>query len=417
MNALRGDAAGNITRQSTMDEIPEEEPPTILESMVSENSAPTTPLRATTPLRQRDSAPQEATQSQLSRTLSGCDYVQPEGEITMMSEVANKARRNSMMWSSTHEDRVLRAQEPAAVVVQQPLSPGSKDVIPEASVDLINDSGTPAEEVKAAERSLTPPHLRYHAAMTREEADIVEEERRLLGLKSDVSRVKREEECYTQLETDERLQRIEDLHRLREIEKQAAASEAKTKEEEVFRIKREEGRAIALAAELRRGSTMETRKIRLEDSKNAFEVVKMKTAKYGAGLDAATVAADRADEMHRRSSLQVPKKKQDNSENRRASVGDTARTKLRKKPLAQLDTEDAFDLAPITLSPKKSSPKKSSQSSPKILSAYDSFISGSDDGACLLPKDLPKSPTEQAWGASMWQTLSSLSTGRREGEQ
>ena len=93
------------------------------------------------------------------------------------------------------------------------------------------------------------------------------------------------------------------------------------------------------------------------------------------------------------------------------------RTKLRKKPLAQLDTEDAFDLAPITLSPKKSSPKKSSQSSPKILSAYDSFISGSDDGACLLPKDLPRSPTEQAWGASMWQTLSSLSTGRREGEQ
>lgn len=409
MNALRGDAAGNITRQSTMDEIPEEEPPTILESMVSEKSAPTTPLR--------DSAPQEATQQQLSRTLSGFDYVQPEGEITMMSEVANKARRNSMLWSATHEDRVLRAQEPAAVVVQQPLSPGSKDVIPEASGDMINAyAGTPAEEVKA-ERSLTPPHLRYHAAMTREEADIVEEERRLLGLKSDVVRLKREEECHTQRETDERLQKIEDLNRVREMEKQVAACEAKTKEEEVFRIKREEGRAIALAAELRRGSTMETRKIRLEDSKNAFEVVKMKSAKYGAGLDAATVAADRADEMHRRSSLQVPKKKQDNSENRRASVGDSARTKLRKKPLAQLDTEDAFDLAPITLSPKKSSPKKSSQSSPKILSAYDSFISGADDGASLLPKDLPKSPTEQAWGASMWQTLSTLSTGRREGEQ
>jgi hypothetical protein len=135
-----------------MDEIPEEEPPTILESMVSEKSAPTTPLRNTTPL--RDSAPQEATQQQLSRTLSGCDYVQPEGEITMMSEVANKARRNSMMWSSTHEDRVLRAQEPVVVAVQQPLSPGSKDVIPEASGDMINDSGTPAEEVKAESRSL-----------------------------------------------------------------------------------------------------------------------------------------------------------------------------------------------------------------------------------------------------------------------
>lgn len=412
MNALRSEsmgagvgAGGSITRQSTMDEIPEEEPPTILESMVSEKSAPTTPMREksapTTP--QRDSALDEARSIRMDEEHA---YAMPPTEPLV--------RRNSCMWSASHEDRVLRAVVPDVV---QPLSPGSKDIIPEASLDTLNSySGTPAEEVKA-ERSLTPPHLRYHAGMSQEEADIVEEERRLLGLKDDVARLKREEECHTQKETDERLQRIEDLHRLREIEKQVAASEAKTKEEEVFRIKREEGRAIALAAELRRGSTMETRKIRLEDSKNAFEVVKMKSAKYGAGLDAASVAADRADEMHRRSSLQVPKKKTEALENRRASVGDTARTKLRKKPPALLDTEDAFDLAPIKTSPKKSSPKKSSQSSPKILSAYDTYISGSDDNSSLLPKELPKSPTaEAAWGTSMWQTLSSLSTGRREGE-
>ena len=151
------------------------------------------------------------------------------------------------------------------------------------------------KEVTAEDMIVTPLSTRPNTASSRmetprsssgREIDIrVEEEKRLVALKDEVARLEMEDEKHTQLEADERLLKIEDLHRLREIKRQFAASAAKLKVEEVFRHKKEKGRAIALAAKLRRDSDWDSRKIRLEDSKHAFEEVKLKSVKLSPGIE------------------------------------------------------------------------------------------------------------------------------------
>lgn len=339
------------------------------------------------------------------------DDVRAKAELNKMSNELLQTRRNS---KNSQQGKVLRI----LITNQEPLgSPTSllvPDEIPEPQG--AEKTGQPfacpsssIKEVKAEEILPTPVSTRPNTASSRMETPRstsgreidprAEEEKRLLALKDEVARLKMEDEQHMLREADERLLKIEDLHRLREIKRQFAASAAKLKVEEVFRHKKEKGRAIALAAKLRRDSDWDSRKIRLEDSKHAFEEVKLKSVKHGSGLDRVILDADGADVAHRRNSAQdVSSRRSLTVEHRRSSVGDSWRNSVGKGALLISDSsdgDDAFDLVP-------------KEENPTIKSAFDNYISENQAYDSLQQR----SSAESAWGASnMWQSFSALGSG------
>jgi hypothetical protein len=373
------------------------------------------------------------------------DDVRAQAELNKLSDELSVTRRESKRWASSQLDRLLKAQ--AAVDSQESemkkvrTFPDEFPVSAKKKIESTGGADSPVEEIKS-EASPTSPYSnrRYsifessRPTSSRELEVRFDEERRLLALQEEVARLKEEDEAHNQKEADERLLRIEDLHRLREIKKQFAASAAKLKVEEVFRHKKEKGRAIALAAKLRRDSDWDSRKIRLEDSKHAFEEVKLKSVKHNTNLDRATIEADEADVTHRRGSIRPDDstRKLIPTETRRSSVGDVWRMSMGKKKTTlavshSSDGDDAFDLVPKKESSQKirsalPSPQiKSALPSPHLKSAFDTYIAGDEEekprkvsprSSSGSVKRSPRSSTESAWGASsMWQSLSALGSG------
>lgn len=410
-----------------LDEIPAEAPPTSVEILVAGDVE----------LAEAEAERKAELKAKAASRLND-DDIRAQAELTKMSDELSLTRRESKNWASSQLDRLLKAQ--AALDSQEPEVNKVRafpDEIPVSTKKKTENSGgadSPVEEVKS-EASPTSPHCnrRYsffessRPTSVRELEVRFDEERRLLALQEEVARLKEEDEAHTQKEADERLLRIEDLHRLREIKKQFAASAAKLKVEEVFRHKKEKGRAIALAAKLRRDSDWDSRKIRLEDSKHAFEEVKLKSVKQNTNLDRATIEADEADVTHRRGSIRpddTARKMLIPTETRRSSVGDVWRMSMGKKKSTlavsnSSDGDDAFDLVPKK---EAASPRiRSSLPSPNLKSAFDTYIAGEEEdkprkhsprSSSGSAKRSPRLSTDSSWGASsMWQSLSGLGSG------
>lgn len=409
------------------DEIPAEAPPTSVEILVAGDVE----------LAEAEADRKTELKAKATSRLND-DDVRAEAELNKLSDELSLHRRESKRWASSQLDRLLKTQavhdsEESDLKKLRALP----NEIPVPILKKIEGSGgtnSPAEEVKAeASSTSTSPYSNRRFSFfensrptsVRELEVRFDEEKRLLALQEEVARLKEEDESHTQKEADERLLRIEDLHRLREIKKQFAASAAKLKVEEVFRHKKEKGRAIALAAKLRRDSDWDSRKIRLEDSKHAFEEVKLKSVKQNTNLDRATIEADEADVTHRRGSIRPDDstRKLIPTESRRSSVGDVWRMSMGKKKTAlavsdSSDGDDAFDLVPK----KETSQKiKSALPSPQVKSAFDTYIAGDEEekprkhsprSSSGSVKRSPRSSTESAWGASsMWQSFSGLGSG------
>ena len=393
------------------DEIPAEAPPTSVEILVAGNVE----------LADSDTEKKAELKAKVLSKLEE-DDIRAQAELSKLSEELSQTRRESKGWSASQLKRLLTAQ--AALDGQElevrkvgmylnELSAANKK-----KAGSSGGTGSPVEEVKSESPTSPFAPRRFSIFETPRSPSIRElevrfdEERRLTALQIEVARLKEQDEAHTQKEADERLLRIEDLHRLREIKKQFAASAAKLKVEEVFRHKKEKGRAIALAAKLRRDSDWDSRKIRLEDSKHAFEEVKLKSVKQNTNLDRATIEADEADVTHRRGSILEPSgRKMSFGEQRRMSVGDAWRKSMGKKKTAlavsdSSDGDDAFDLVPK----KEGSPRmRTSLSSPLMKSAFDNYIAGDDDKP---RKRSPRLSTDSGWGASsMWQSFSGLGGG------
>ena len=350
----------------------------------------------------------EAVQRARSSSMKRDDDVRAKAALNKMSDELLQARRDSkngkLLRTSSSSGEPMGSRSNLLISDEIPEPKGAEKTGQPLSCPSSSHKEVTAEDILVTLLSTRPTtassRMETPRSASGREIDIrVEEEKRLVALKDEVARLEMEDEKHSQMEADERLLKIEDLHRLREIKRQFAASAAKLKVEEVFRHKKEKGRAVALAAKLRRDSDWDSRKIRLEDSKHAFEEVKLKSV-LCLGVHSSIPDVDGTDIAHRRNSArEVSNRKSVTVEHRRSSVGDNWRNSVALKNATLIsdssDGEDAFDLVPRV-------------EHVMVKSAFDTYIA---EDQVYNDAFQEKSSAESAWAASnMWQSLSALNT-------